>query len=161
MGSHLVDRLLADGHEVIAIDDLSRGSFANIAHLKHEKRFAFIEHDVTLPFRAEVDCIFHLAVPSTRMACEPDPIKAAIVCVMGTVHTLEVAATNHAHVVLATATERWGVGVRCAESIAAEFVSRRGVEVRLVRLPSAYGPRMAPDGDHVVTSGVALLSGMM
>ena len=55
VGSHLVDRLLADGHEVIAIDDLSRGSFANIAHLKHEKRFAFIEHDVTLPFRAEVD----------------------------------------------------------------------------------------------------------
>lgn len=153
MGSHLVDRLLAEGHEVIAIDDLSRGSFANLAHLKREKRFAFMEHDVATPFRAKkVDRIFHLAVPSTRMACEPDPVRAVLTCVTGTLHVLEVAAANGARVVLATATERWGEGVRCAESLAVDFARSRGADVRVVRLPSAYGPRMAPDGDHLVTS---------
>jgi len=152
VGSHLVDRLLAEGNEVIAIDDLSRGSFASLAHLRGTKRFAFMEHDVASPFRAKVDCIFHLAVPSTRIACEPDLVKAAITCVCGTLHVLEVAAANHARVVLATATERWGEGVRCAEALAVDFARARGADVRIVRMPSAYGPRMAPDGDHVVTT---------
>jgi UDP-glucuronate decarboxylase len=151
VGSHLVDRLLADGNEVVAIDDLSRGSFASLAHLKREKRFAFWEHDVTAPFRAQVDRVFHLAVPSTRMACAIDPVKATLTCVTGTMNALEVAATNGARIVLATATERWGDGVRCAESLAADFASMRDADVRLVRLPSSYGPRMAPDGDHLVT----------
>jgi UDP-glucuronate decarboxylase len=152
VGSHLVDRLLAECHEVIAIDDLSRGSFANIAHLKRDKRFVFLEHDVAAPFRAKVDRIFHLAVPSSRLACEPDPVRAALTCVIGTMHVLEVAAANEARVVLATGTERWGEGVRCAESLAVDFAKTRAADVRIVRLPSAYGPRMAPDGDHLVTS---------
>ena len=152
VGSHLVDRLLAEGNEVIAIDDLSRGSFAFLAHLKREKRFVFLEHDVAAPFRAKVDCIFHLAVPSTRLACEPDPVKAAITCVSGTMNILEIAAANEARVVMATASSPWGEGVRCAEALAADFASTRGADVRIVRLPIAYGPRMAPDADHVVTS---------
>lgn len=152
VGSHLVDRLLGEGNEVIAIDDLSRGSFANLAHLKRAARFAFLEHDVAAPFRAQVDRIFHLAVPSTRMACDPDPVRAVLTCVTGTMHVLEVAVANDARVVLATATERWGEGVRCAESLGVDFTSARGADVRVVRLPSAYGPRMAPDGDHLVTS---------
>jgi len=152
VGSHLVDRLLADGHEVIAIDDLSRGSFASLAHLKREKRFAFMEHDVAAPFRARVDCIYHLAVPSTRLACEPDPVKAAMTCVSGTMNVLEVAAANEARVVFSTASAPWGQGVRCAETLAADFANTRGADVRVVRLPTAYGPRMALDGDHLVTS---------
>lgn len=152
VGSHLVDRVLAGGNEVIAIDDLSRGSYASIAHLKRHQRFVFLEHDVVVPYRADVDCIFHLAVPSTRMACDPDPVKAAMTCVIGTVNALEVAAARGARVVIGTSTERWGEGIRCAEAVALEFASRRGVDVRLVRLPSSYGPRMAPDGDHLVTS---------
>ena len=152
VGSHLVDRLLAEGNEVIAIDDLSRGSFANLAHLRRSARFAFIEHDVATPYRAQVDRVFHLAVPSTRLACEPDPVKALKTCVLGTMHALDVAAANGARVVLATATERWGEGVRCAETLAVDFGKTRGADVRVVRLPSAYGPRMAPDGDHLVMS---------
>src|SRR5687767_5421677 len=71
VGSHLCDRLLADGAEVVAIDDLSRGTWANIAHLKREPRFAFVEHDVALPFDAKrVDDVFHLALPSTRETCK-------------------------------------------------------------------------------------------
>jgi UDP-glucuronate decarboxylase len=151
VGSHLVDRLLAEGNEVIAIDDLSRGSYASIAHLKRDKRFAFLEHDVAKAFRAKVDAVFHLAVPSTRMACEIDPVKAAMTCVTGTMNVLEVAAANAARVVLSTATERWGEGVRCAEALAVDFARSRGTDVRVVRQPSAYGPRMAPDGDHIVT----------
>src|SRR4051794_25753110 len=99
VGSHLVDRLLADGCEVIAIDDLSRGSFASLAHLKREKRFAFLEHDVAAPFKAKVDRVFHLAVPSTRAACEVDPVKAAMTCVTGTMNVLQVAAASGARVV--------------------------------------------------------------
>lgn len=152
VGSHLVDRLLAEGNEVVAIDDLSRGSFASLAHLKREKRFAFMEHDVAKPFRAQVNAVFHLAIPSTRIACSEDPVRAALTCVSGTLHALEVAAANDARLVMGVATERWGDGVRCAESLAVDFARTRGVDVRLVRLPSGYGPRMTPDGDHVVTA---------
>ncbi|HSO39815.1 MAG TPA: NAD-dependent epimerase/dehydratase family protein [Labilithrix sp.] len=152
VGSHLVDRLLAEGNEVVAVDDLSRGSFANVAHLRRSPRFAFIEHDVAAPYRAGVDAVFHLAVPSTRTACEHDGAKAMLTCVLGTKHTLSVAADNGARLVLATATERWGDGVRCAESLAVDFARTRGTDVRIVRVPSAYGPRMAPDGGHLVAS---------
>lgn len=151
VGSHLVDRLLAEGNEVIAIDDLSRGSYASLAHLRRERRFVFLEHDITTPFRVKIDAVFHLAVPSTRLACAPDPVKGAVTCVTGTMHVLEVAAASAARVVFVTATERWGDGARCAESLAVDFARSRGVEVRVVRQPSAYGPRMAPDGDHIVT----------
>jgi len=152
VGSHLVDRLIADGCEVIAIDDLSHGSFANIAHLKRDTRFVFREHDVAAPFRAKVDRVFHLALPSSRATCGLDPVRAAMTCVSGTMNALEVAAANGARLVLGTASERWGAGVRCAESLALDFAGTRHTDVSVVRLPSTYGPRMAPDGDHVVTT---------
>jgi UDP-glucuronate decarboxylase len=72
-------------------------------------------------------------------------------CVTGTMHVLEVAAASSARVVLGTATDRWGEGVRCAEALAVDFARARGTDVRVVRQPSAYGPRMAPDGAHLVT----------
>jgi UDP-glucuronate decarboxylase len=152
VGSHLVDRLLADGDEVIAVDDLSRGSFANVAHLKHEPRFAFIEHDLTAPFRANVTQVFHLAIPSTRVGCALDPVKAAMTCVAGTVNALETAAANGARLVLVTSTDRFGDGVRCAESVAIDFAKKHHVEVRIVRMPMPYGPRMPPDAAQVVSS---------
>jgi UDP-glucuronate decarboxylase len=152
IGSHLVDRLIADGDEVIAVDDLSRGSFANLAHLKREPRFVFMEHDLTAPFRAQITRIFHLAIPSTRVGCELDPVKAAMTCVAGTRNALEAAAANDAPLLLVTSTDRFGDGVRCAESLALDFRKSRGVDVRIVRLPSPYGPRMAPDVDQVVSS---------
>lgn len=152
VGSHLVDRLLVEGNEVLVVDDLSRGSFANLAHHRRSARFVFVEHDVARPYGAKVDAVFHLAVPSTRLACEPDPIKAVMTCVLGTRHALEIARANGARLVLATATERWGEGVRCAECLAVEHSRAHGTDVRIVRVPSVYGPRMAPDGDHLVTS---------
>lgn len=152
IGSHLVDRLLARGDEVIAIDDLSRGSYANIAHLKREPRFVFMEHDVTVPFRAEVTSIFHLVIPSTRLWCEQDPMRAAATSVAGTMNALAAASANGARLVLMTSTERWGEGARCAESVAADVAKSRGVDVRTVRMPAAYGPRMMPDANRLVSS---------
>jgi UDP-glucuronate decarboxylase len=151
VGSHLVDRLLEGGDEVIAVDDLSRGSYANVAHLKREPRFVFVEHDAVAPFRAKVDRVFQLALPSTRVGCGVDPVKAAMTCVGGTMNALEVAAACGARIVLAPASERWGAGVRCAESLSLDFARTRGIDVRFVRLPSAYGPRMTPDGEHLVS----------
>ena len=152
IGSHLVDRLLARGDEVIVVDDLSIGSFANLAHLKHEPRFALVEHDVSKPFTAKIYALFHLAVPSTRSGCELDPVHATMTCVAGTNHAMEVAAENGARVVVATATERFGEGVRCAESLAVSYAQAHGIDVRVVRVPETYGPRMMPDTGFVVSA---------
>jgi len=151
IGSHLVDRLLDRGHEVIVVDDLSRGTFANLAHLKREPRFALVEHDVATPFRAKVDRVFHLAVPSARGGEDIDPVRATMTSVAGTMHALEVAEANGARVVVGTSTAHFGQGTRCAETLAVDFARTRGVDVRIVRLPAAYGPRMAPDRGHVVS----------
>src|SRR5687767_11418464 len=91
VGSHLCDRLLAHGDEVLAVDDRSTGSWANLGHLKREKRFRFEEHDVSVGFRARVDGVFHLALPPSMTAS-----------VAGTLHALEVAAANRAPLVLAS-----------------------------------------------------------
>lgn len=151
VGSHLCDRLLGQGHEVIAVDDLSRGSWANLAHLAREPRFVFEEHDVAQPFRARVDAVFHLALPASRHAHEADPIRATTVALMGTLHVLEAAEASGARVVLAGSPERYGEGARCAEALAGELARLRGVDVRVVRVARAYGPRMAPTRDHPVS----------
>ncbi|AKU99230.1 UDP-glucose 4-epimerase [Labilithrix luteola] len=152
VGSHLCDRLLAAGREVIVVDDLSSGSYANVAHWKFEPRFAFVEHDVRSAFDAKVDVIFHLALPSSRASCRRDPVGAAMTCIDGTRLALDAAARAGARLVIVTSTERWGHGARSAESFALDFAKQRGLDVRIVRHASVYGARMAPDGDHVVST---------
>lgn len=150
LGAHLSERMIAEGHEVIAVDDFTSGSFATLAHLKREPRFAFVEHDVTRRFEAHVDAVYQLALPSSRRACASDPVRATVTSVMGTLHALELAAQHGARVVLATSAERCGEGVRCAEALAVDFARTRRVDARIVRAFSAYGPRMAADDEHVV-----------
>lgn len=150
LGAHLCERLLADGHEVIAVDDFTTGSFATLAHLKHNARFAFVEHDVTTKFDAHVDGVFHLALPSSERSYATDPVRAALVGVAGTANALEVAAQHDARVVIATSTERYGEGVRCAERLALDISNARRADVRIVRVATAYGPRMALDDAHVI-----------
>lgn len=147
VGSHLCDRLLAEGHEVIAVDDLSSGSWANVKHLEREPRFVFEEHDVARPFRAEVDAVYHLALPSSRVRVEADPVRGTVTNVMGTLHALETASAHHAPVILATSIERFGEGLRCAESLVDAF---RHVDVRSVRVAPTYGPRSAADDANIV-----------
>ena len=151
LGAHLCERLLDDGHEVIAVDDFTSGSFATIAHLKRERRFAFIEHDITSKFDARVDGVFHLALPSSERSCTEDPTRAAMTAVMGTMNALEVAALHDARVVMVTSTERFGAGVERAEQLAMNTARIGRADVRLVRVGSVYGPRMPLDDKHVVS----------
>src|SRR5688500_15302669 len=121
LGSNLCERLLLDGDEVIAVDDFTSGSFATFAHLSGQPRFSFVEHDVRVQLTArKLDAVFHLAVPSSRRAYESDPVRSTVTSVVGTVHALELAADHDARLVLATSPERWGQGVRCAESLVVE-----------------------------------------
>jgi nucleoside-diphosphate-sugar epimerase len=144
VGSHLCDRFIDEGHEVIAVDDLSAGSWANVAHLKGQPRFLFVEHDVTSRFHATVDAIFHLALPSSLRRGDDD-LKATATCVAGTLHALETAALVGAPIVLATSIGDADDGVRCAEALALDFARSRGVDARVVRFAPAFGARMAHD----------------
>jgi UDP-glucuronate decarboxylase len=151
LGSNLCERLLLEGDEVIAVDDFTSGSFATLAHLEGQPRFSFIEHDVRAQLAAQkLDAVFHLALPSSRRAYESDPVRSTVTSVVGTAHALELAADHDARLVLATSPERWGHGVRCAESLVVEFTRTRKLDVRIVRVASTYGPRMPADDPHVL-----------
>lgn len=151
LGANLCERLLLEGDEVIAVDDFTSGSFATLAHLDGQPRFSFVEHDVRAQLSArKLDAVFHLALPSSRRAYESDPVRSTVTSVVGTAHALELAADHDARLVLATSPERWGQGVRCAESLVVEFTRTRKIDVRIVRVASSYGPRMPADDPHVV-----------
>lgn len=151
LGANLCERLLLEGDEVIAVDDFTSGSFATLAHLDGQPRFSFVEHDVRAQLSSrKLDAVFHLAVPSSRRAYESDPVRSTLTSVVGTVHALELAADHDARLVLATSPERWGQGVRCAESLVVDFTRTRKVDVRMVRVARTYGPRMPADDPHVV-----------
>jgi nucleoside-diphosphate-sugar epimerase len=147
VGSHLCELLVGDGNEVVAIDDLSSGTFGNLKHLLESDRLVFLEHDVARQFDAEVDAVFHLAVPSSRRRCVRDPGAAAVTCAAGTKHVLELAARRGVPVVLATSIERFGGGVECAEWLVRQATA---ADVRIVRAPATFGPGMDPDPEDPV-----------
>lgn len=151
VGARLAERLIADGHAVVGMDDLSSGSWALVRELEREPRFTFREHDVARPFDVDVDAVFHLAVPSSRRRCEEAPIDTTLACVIGTGRVLELGAARDLRVVMATSLERWGEGVRCAESLAVEHVRAKRLDVRLVRVARAFGPAVPLDDDGLVT----------
>jgi len=180
VGSHLSDALLRLGHEVVAIDDLSTGSRANVAHLAAHPRFAFFEHDVREPFHLPVQRIYNLACPASPVHYQADPVKTTLTSVLGTLHALRLAETCGARVFLASTSEVYGdpevhpqhegyrgsvnpigiracydEGKRCAESLASDFARCHGVEVRMARIFNTYGPRMAHDDGRVVSNFVA------
>ncbi|AUX46602.1 NAD-dependent dehydratase [Sorangium cellulosum] len=177
VGSHLCDRLIRDGHEVIALDDFSTGSDANVAHLLHHRRFRLVEHDVTQPYDFKVDRIYNLASPASPPHYQRDPVRTTLVNVVGAFHALKLAESCGARVFQASTSEVYGdpevhpqpesyrgyvnpVGIRscydegkrCAESLVMDFHRRHGVEVRLARIFNTYGPRMALDDGRVVSN---------
>lgn len=164
VGARLAERLIADGNEVVGVDDLSSGSWELVRDLRRTGRFLFVEEDVTraLP-RGEFGAIHHLALPSSRRRCAISPVGAMLAGVLGTARVLELAAARGVRVVVGTSVERWGDGVRCAESLVAEYVRgtralERRVDVRIVRVGEAFGPRTPLDDDGVVTRLVLGLS---
>lgn len=177
MGSHLCDRLLADGHEVVCLDNFFTGSKANVAHLLGRPDFELMRHDVTDPFKTEVERIYNLACPASPPHYQYNAIKTIKTSVMGAIHCLGLAKRTRARVFQASTSEVYGdpavhpqpesywgnvnpVGIRscydegkrCAETLFMDYHRQNGVDVRIARIFNTYGPRMHPDDGRVVSN---------
>ncbi len=177
LGSHLCDRLLRDGHEVICLDNFFTGRKRNILHLLGNPYFEWVRHDVTEPFKFEVDQIYNLACPASPPHYQHNPIKTIKTSVMGAIHCLGLAKRVKARVFQASTSEVYGdpevhpqpesykgsvnpigiracydEGKRCAETLFFDYHRQNGVDIRVVRIFNTYGPRMLPDDGRVVSN---------
>lgn len=176
LGSHLCDRLLSDGHEVVALDNLFTGRKSNIAHLWGRPDFEFVRHDVVNPILLEVDWIFNLACPASPVHYQYNPVKTIKTSVLGALHMLGLAKRVKARILQASTSEIYGdpkehpqtepywghvnpIGVRScydegkrvAETLMMDYHRQNGVDIRIARIFNTYGPRMAV-GDGRVAS---------
>ncbi len=179
LGSHLCDRLLGDGHDVICLDSFFTGTRANLAHLLGHPRFELARHDVQQPLTMEVDRIFHLACPASPIHYQRNPVRTIRTAVEGTLNLLEVARESGARMLIASTSEVYGdpaehpqsenywghvnpigpracydEGKRCAEALATAYATQYGVEVRIARIFNTYGPRMHENDGRVVSNFV-------
>ena len=177
LGSHLCDRLLKDGHEVICIDNLFTGQKANIAHLLSNPNFEFVRHDIIDPFKFEVDQIYNLACPASPPHYQYNPIKTIKTSVMGAINCLGLAKRVKARVFQASTSEVYGdpdvhpqpetywgnvnpigrrscydEGKRCAETLFFDYHRENKVDIRVIRIFNTYGPRMHPNDGRVVSN---------
>ena len=177
LGSHLADRLLKDGHEIICMDNLFTGSKRNIAHLMQNPSFEFLRHDVTDPFKLEVDQVYNLACPASPVHYQYNAIKTIKTSVMGAINCLGLAKRVNARVLQASTSEVYGdpevhpqpesywgsvnpigirscydEGKRCAETLFFDYHRQNGVDIRIVRIFNTYGPRMSPQDGRVVSN---------
>jgi UDP-glucuronate decarboxylase len=179
LGSHLCDRLIADGHEVICLDDFFTGSRTNVAHLLDHPRFELMRGDVNDRHTIDVDEVYHLACPASPIHYQRNPVRTIRTCVVGTLNMLELAREVHAKLLIASTSEVYGdptlhpqpeaywgnvnpigpracydEGKRCAESVAVSFARQYGVAVRIPRIFNTYGPRMHPNDGRVISNFV-------
>jgi UDP-glucuronate decarboxylase len=177
VGSHLCERLLAEGLEVIALDDLSTGARDNIQHLIGRPDFRFVVQDVSSPFEIQADQIFHLACPASPIHYQRNPIKTVVTNVVGTLNALSLASRSGARFLLASTSEVYGdpdvhpqveeyhgnvsctgpracydEGKRCAETLSFDHHREAGVDIRVARIFNTYGPRMAINDGRVVSN---------
>ena len=177
LGSHLGDRLMEAGNEVICVDNYFTGRKANIARWIGHPRFELIRHDVTEPIKLEVDRIWHLACPASPIHYQFNPVKTAKTSFLGTYNMLGLARRVGARLLLASTSEvygdpevhpqpesYWGAvnpigvrscydeGKRIAETLCFDYQRMNGVEVRVARIFNTYGPRMLPDDGRVVSN---------
>lgn len=177
LGSHLCDRLLAGGHEVICLDNFFTGSKKNIAHLLDHRMFELLRHDVTQPILLEVDRIYNLACPASPIHYQRNPVKTIKTSVMGAINMLGLAKRVHARVLQASTSEVYGdpqehpqnenywghvnpigqrscydEGKRVAETLFMDYHRQNGVDIRIVRIFNTYGPRMHPEDGRVVSN---------
>jgi UDP-glucuronate decarboxylase len=177
LGSHLSDRLLADGHEVICLDNFFTGRKSNIQHLLDHPRFELIRHDVIDPFKVETDQIYNLACPASPPHYQFNPIKTMKTSVMGAINCLGLAKRTRARVFQASTSEVYGdpaihpqvesywgnvnpigrrscydEGKRCAETLFFDYHRENGVDIRVIRIFNTYGPRMHPNDGRVVSN---------
>ena len=177
LGSHLCDRLLQDGHEVVCIDNLFTGQKRNIAHLLANPNFEFVRHDIIDPFKYEVDQIYNLACPASPPHYQYNPIKTIKTSVMGAINCLGLAKRVKARIFQASTSEIYGdpavhpqpesywgnvnpigkrscydEGKRCAETLFFDYHRENKVDIRVVRIFNTYGPRMHPNDGRVVSN---------
>ncbi len=177
IGSHLSDVLLAQGHEVIAIDNLFTGTKRNMTHLRDHANFEFMRHDVTEPVLIECDQLYHLACPASPVHYQYNPIKTIKTNVIGTINMLGVAKRTHARFLLASTSEIYGdplehpqvesywgnvnpigprscydEGKRVAETLTINYREQGGVDTRIVRIFNTFGPRMLFNDGRVVSN---------
>jgi len=177
IGSHLCERLLNEGNEVICLDNFFTGNRQNIVHLIGNPYFELVRHDVTMPFFAEVDEIYNLACPASPIHYQFNAIKTIKTSVMGAINVLGLAKRTKAKILQASTSEVYGdpavhpqtesywgnvnpIGVRscydegkrCAESLFMNYHSQNGVKIKIVRIFNTYGPRMHPNDGRVVSN---------
>lgn len=177
VGSHLIDRLLADGHEVLCVDNLFTGSKRNIAHLDGHPDFEFLRHDVTQPLWVEVDAIYNLACPASPVHYQHDPVHTLKTSVLGAINMLGLAKRLGCPILQASTSEVYGdphvhpqhegywghvnpvgprscydEGKRAAETLFFDYHRQHGVAIKVARIFNTYGPRMHPADGRVVSN---------
>ena len=177
LGSHLSERLLLEGHEVVCMDNFFTGRKCNIAHLLENPYFELMRHDVVDPFKLEVDQIYNLACPASPVHYQHNPIKTTKTSVMGAINCLGLAKRVNARVFQASTSEVYGdpsvhpqpesywgnvnpigirscydEGKRCAETLFFDYHRQNQVDIRVVRIFNTYGPRMLADDGRVVSN---------
>jgi UDP-glucuronate decarboxylase len=177
LGSHLCDRLLADGHEVVCVDNFFTGRRQNVDRLLDHHRFELMRHDVCDRLVIEVDEVYHLACPASPIHYQRNPVRTIRTCVQGTLNILDLAREVRAKVLLASTSEVYGdplqhpqvetywgnvnpigpracydEGKRCAEALAVSYARQYSVAVRIARIFNTYGPRMLENDGRVVSN---------
>jgi UDP-glucuronate decarboxylase len=179
VGSHLCEKLLAEGNDVICLDNYFTGSKQNIIHLLDNHNFEMIRHDITMPFFLEVDEIYNLACPASPIHYQYNGIKTIKTSVMGAINTLGLARRTKAKILQASTSEIYGdpdvhpqpesywgnvntlgiracydEGKRCAETLFMNYHRQNGVRIKIARIFNTYGPRMHPNDGRVVSNFV-------
>ena len=177
VGSHLCERLLKEGNEVVCLDNYFTGTKENIVHLLDNPFFELIRHDVIQPFMAEVDEIYNLACPASPVHYQYNPIKTVKTSVMGAINMLGLAKRVNAKILQASTSEVYGdpsvhpqpesywgnvnpiglrscydEGKRCAETLFMDYHNQNSVKIKIVRIFNTYGPRMNPNDGRVVSN---------
>lgn len=179
IGSHLCEKLLAQGHDVLCLDSYFTGNKDNITHLMDDHRFEVIRHDITKEIFVEVDEIYNLACPASPVHYQYNPIKTIKTSVMGAIHMLGLAKRVKAKVLQASTSEIYGSpevspqpedywghvnpvgrrscydeGKRCAETLFMDYHRQNQVRIKILRIFNTYGPRMQPDDGRVISNFV-------
>ena len=177
IGSHLCDRLIKEGNDVICLDNYFTGSKENILHLIHNPHFELVRHDVTIPYFAEIDEIYNLACPASPIHYQHDAIQTIKTSVMGAINMLGLAKRTGAKILQASTSEVYGdpaihpqvesywgnvnpigirscydEGKRCAETLCMDYHRQNNVKIKIIRIFNTYGPRMHPHDGRVVSN---------
>ena len=177
LGSHLCERLLDEGNDVVCVDNFFSGTKENIHHLLNNPFFELLRHDITFPLYVEVDEIYNLACPASPVYYQRDPVQTTKTSVMGAINLLGLAKRTKAKILQASTSEVYGdpeihpqpeeyrgavnpigiracydEGKRCAETLFFDYYRQNNVDIKVVRIFNTYGPRMRPDDGRVVSN---------